>query len=118
MKPIADRHHTKPIRMAVIALLALFAVSTVTTAAGATVMSLATAMADMDMADCVGCDDDGSGPDGLACDIVCFTPMVGILDGGIASDYVAPSPVPKPVATFTHPGRTGPPDPFPPRALP
>jgi hypothetical protein len=110
----------KFVRMTVIALLAMFAASTVVHAASATGMSLEMAMADdsgMDMADCVGCDDDGSGPDGLACDILCVAPMVGLLDSSAASDDIAPSSVLKPVAAYTFSGRTGPPDPFPPRVL-
>ena len=108
------------VRMTVTVLLALFAAITVVHAARATAMSLEMAMTDdvgMDMADCVGCDDDGSRSSGLACDIACVTPMVGILDGSAASDVVVPSSVLKPVPAFTFSGRTGPPDPFPPRAL-
>lgn len=111
----------KFVRIVVVALLAAFAAGSVVHATGMTTMALKMAFADggtMDMADCTGCDADGDGDDGgLVCDLVCTVPFVA--DLGMQSIVSAPVAVStaEPTSVYDFVGRTGPPDPYPPRTL-
>lgn len=101
-----------------IALLAVFAASSVASAASANAMSVKMAAAadgGMDMPDCQNCDGapdgDASGP---ACDVMCIVPLIACAEQARTLDLghaVA-------LATLTGkspPGRTSPPEPYPPR---
>jgi hypothetical protein len=107
--------------MIAVALLAVFAAGSVVHVASATTVSLQMALADgaaMDMADCEGCGTGGDGDEsGLACGTVCVAPFTATLAQENASGLrvVAKSPAPSGVHDFV--GRTGPPDPYPPRTL-
>lgn len=107
-------------RIFVLALLALFATGIIVNSASATSMSLKMVLANAsvaDMADCQGCgtdsDSEESGPN---CDIVCtisFAASLGQVD--TFSPRVAE---PATLQSANHlAGRTGPPEPYPPRTL-
>jgi len=107
-------------RIFVFALLTAFAVSSIAHATSATTMSIKMALADggaMDMADCQGCGSDSGGDDGgLGCDMVCVAPLLASLspEGSIpAVTGICPSAR----ALYDLVGRTGPPEPYPPRTL-
>ena len=111
---------TKLVRIFVFALLTAFAVGSVAHATSATAMSLKMALADggaMDMADCQGCGSDNEGDDGgLGCDMVCVAPLLANLspEGSVpAVTGISPSAR----AFYDLVGRTGPPEPYPPRTL-
>ena len=108
----------KFVRILAVALLAVFAAGSVVHATSTTTMAVKMALGDggtMDMADCTDCDAGGDG--GLVCDLVCTAPFVA--DLGTESVVRVPVPVstaaPNGVCDFV--GRTGPPDPHPPRTL-
>lgn len=107
-------------RILVIAVLAAFAAGSVVHVASATTMSVKMALSDtgaMDMADCEGCGSSGGdGDGGLTCDIVCLAPLLANLspDGVLA---VSPGASPTSPAFYDFVGRTGPPEPYPPRTL-
>jgi hypothetical protein len=102
-------------------LLVVFAAGSVVHVASATTMSLEMALVDgaaMEMADCEGCGTGGDGGEsGLACDIVCIAPFAATLgpENAPGLRVVAESPAPSGVRDVV--GRTGPPDPYPPRTL-
>ncbi len=111
---------TKLVRIFVFALLTAFAVGSVANATGATTMSLKMALADggaMDMADCQGCGADNEGDDGgLSCDMVCGAPLLANLspEGSVPTvTGLSPSAC----DFYDIVGRTGPPEPYPPRTL-
>lgn len=112
---------SKFVRILVVALLAVFAAGSVVHATSTTTMAVKMALADgdtMEMADCTGCDTDGRGDDGgLACDLVCTAPFVADL----ATKFDLSGPVGVSTAgqkgIYDFVGRTGPPDPYPPRTL-
>lgn len=104
-------------RILVVALLAAFATSSVVHVASATTISVKLALADggaMDMADCEGC---GSGDTGGApCDMVCIAPFVA----NVSAETAPAFPLSATAVTWVSrdfAGRTGPPDPYPPRTL-
>ena len=107
--------------MIAVVLLVVFAAGSVVHVASATTMSLKMALADgpaMDMADCEGCGTGGDGDEsGMACDIVCIAPFTATLsqENPQGLRIVAESPAPSGVRDVV--GRTGPPDPYPPRTL-
>lgn len=107
-------------RIFTLALLALFAVGTVVHSAGATSMSLKMALSDAgltDMADCQGCGTDTDGEDnGPTCDNVCTVSFAASL-GQV--DTVSPdiAHVTRPLLVQHLAGRTGLPEPYPPRLL-
>lgn len=109
------------VRIIVVAFLAVFAAGSVVHAASTTTMAVKMALADsgpMDMADCTECDAGSNGDEGgPTCDLVCTAPFVADLGtGNILSGPVAVSTAtPKGVYDFV--GRTGSPEPYPPRAL-
>lgn len=107
-------------RIFTLALLALFAVGVVVHSAGATSMSLKMALGDAgvaDMVDCQGCGADTDGEDnGPTCDIVCtvsFAASLGQVD--MFSPHFAY--VARPLLVEHLAGRTGLPEPYPPRVL-
>ena len=107
-------------RILVMAVLTVFAVGSVVHVASSTTMSVKMALSDtgtMDMADCEGCGSSGGdGDDGLTCDIVCLAPLLANLipDGVLA---VGPGASPTGPDFYDFVGRTGPPEPYPPRTL-
>lgn len=108
------------VRILAVALLAAFSVGSVVHAASATTMSVTMALADhgaMDMADCDACcpGPDESG-DCVACDAVCLAPLVANLGPGGALSISARVPLAG-CAIPDFVGRTGQPEPFPPRNL-
>lgn len=109
----------RPASFVALVFLAIFAASTVVHAANAT-LSVMMALADcsaMDMAGCHACDSgaDENG-DGLACDAVCLAPLAASLgsDGALPIN-TGQSLTRDDIADLV--GRTGPPEPFPPRTL-
>ena len=110
----------KRVRICVFALLTAFAVASVAHATSATTMSLKMALADggaMDMADCQGCGSDSDGDDGgLGCDMVCVAPFLAYL-GPEGSVPAVTGIYPSARASYDLVGRTGPPEPYPPRTL-
>ncbi|MBA4228765.1 hypothetical protein [Parvibaculum sp.] len=110
----------KLVRIFVFALLAAFAVGSGAHAMSTTTMSIKMALADggaMDMADCQGCGSDGDGDDGgLSCSMVCVTPLLASLSPeGSVPLVTGISPSVR--AFYDLAGRTGPPEPYPPRTL-
>lgn len=106
---------SKVARILAAVLLAVFAAGTGAHAAAATDMSLKMSMASMDdcgMSDCQDCPGDET--QGSACDQVCVTTLAAICPPAAAElphvGGVVSSPFAKPSD-----GRTGPPDPYPPR---
>ena len=104
----------------VFAALTAFAGGSVANVTSATTMSLKMALADggaMDMADCQGCGSDNEGDDGgLGCDMLCVAPLLANLspEGSVpAVTGISPSAR----AFYDLVGRTGPPEPYPPRTL-
>jgi len=110
----------KLVRIFVFALLTAFAVGSVAHAASTTTMSIKMALADggaMDMADCQGCGSDSDGDEGgLDCDLVCVAPVLANLspEGGVPA---VTGLTPSVRAFYNLVGRTGPPEPHPPRTL-
>ena len=108
-------------RILVVALLALFAAGLVVNATSTATMAVKMALADIDhrdMADCTGCDAGGNGyQGGLACDLACTAPFVA--DLGTESTLSAPAAVSTVTSTgdYDFVGRTGAPEPYPPRTL-
>lgn len=107
-------------RTLLVALLAVFAASVVVHAASATTMAVKMALADggaMDMADCDGCGSGDAGDkSGPPCDIVCIAPFVATVNAETAPAF----PMSATAVTWVSrdfAGRTGPPDPYPPRTL-
>lgn len=104
------------VRALLIALVAAFAVGTVAHSASVTVMDVEMALssADMGMSDCQGCPDaDGQA---LSCDSICVTPVMAVLP----SIRTSLPPATSCTACFevrSVAGRTGPPDPYPPRSI-
>lgn len=110
---------SKVARILTFVLLAAFAASAIVHTAGTTNMSLKMALADtagMDMAECTDCDF-GSNDDqaSQSCDTVCVISFLATI--------TADKPLKAPVKTrtsgdseFTFAGRTGPPEPYPPRS--
>ena len=109
----------KLMRIAVIGLLAVFAVNSVVNTATATTMTLKMAMAvdgEMDMVDCFGSSD----PDGVGdvtCDTVCIAPLLAALGEGSGPDIQLQPALPIHAEVVPGVGRTGSPDPFPPRVF-
>lgn len=102
------------------ALLVVFTASGVVHAASATTMAVKMALADggaMDMAGCDGCGSGDAGDkSGPPCDMVCIAPFVATVNAETEPAFpmsaTAVSWVSRDFA-----GRTGPPDPYPPRSL-
>jgi hypothetical protein len=107
-------------RILLVALLAVFAASGVVHAASATTMAVKMALADgdaMDMADCDGCGSgDAGNKSGPPCDMVCIAPFVATVNAETALAFPM-SATAVDWASRDFAGRTGPPDPYPPRNL-
>lgn len=110
----------KFVRTFVFALLVTFALGSVAQVTSATAMSLKMALDDggpMEMAGCQGCGSDSGGDeDGLGCDSVCVAPFLG----GLSAERSFPALTgasPSARAYYDLVGRTGPPEPYPPRML-
>lgn len=105
------------VRILAVVFLAAFAAGTAAHSAIATDMSLKMSMATMDdggMADCQDCPGDDA--QASVCDQFCVTTLTGICPPAVAElphvADVASSPLAEPSD-----GRTGPPDPYPPRTI-
>ncbi|WP_339834313.1 hypothetical protein [uncultured Parvibaculum sp.] len=108
-------------RLILVAVLAVFAVSSVAHAAGSADMAaamIASGDAAMPMSDCDACDDTGAGEMGLACDLVCgagsFAAVVAPQAYGIVS---SPREALGPAVTQDFCGLSSPPAKHPPRTL-
>jgi hypothetical protein len=106
MKPIA--------RIFAVVLLAAFAASTVAHAASITTMSLSMSLADTgdeDMADCTGCPGQSKA---MSCDLPCTAPFAATAAAQGSKSPALQSELMVAAATHAY-GRTGPPEPYPPR---
>ena len=106
---------SKLTRILAVVFLAAFAAGTAAHAAAATDMSLKMSMATMDdggMADCQDCPGDGG--QASACDQFCVTTLSAICPPATAELPHVAALVSSPPAEPSD-GRTGPPDPYPPR---
>ena len=107
-------------RIRMIVLLAAFAAGSVVHVASATSMAVKMALANagnVDMGDCVGCGIDGDDDSSATCDIVCITSLVAKVgtDKALQLPPVVRNAIGDGVYHFA--GRTGPPEPYPPRTL-
>ncbi|MBE0704233.1 MAG: hypothetical protein IH582_13880 [Afipia sp.] len=105
------------IRIFMIVMLAAFAAGTVVHTANAATMSAKMTLAVIygaDMGDCQDCSDGND--NSLKCDNVCISPILAVVPSGQPSlpgaETITESPVLQSVI-----GRTGPPDPYPPRSI-
>lgn len=107
------------IRTLALILLAAFAAGTIAHAAGATTMAVnmaLTASGAMNMGDCERCVSDGGDKKNAAtCDIACVFPFSGTVspEQAVHSQTAATASA---FGLFDVAGRTGPPDPYPPRS--
>jgi hypothetical protein len=103
------------VRTFMILMLAAFAAGTVVHAANATTMSAKMTLAAIDGADMSDCQDctDGNG-NMPSCDNVCVSPILAVVPSGQPSLPGAETTTENPVLENVT-GRTGPPDPYPPR---
>lgn len=102
--------------------LALYAASAVVHSASASAMTIemvTSAEQDMEMSDCQGCgiDEDAAAGGGQACNIICTTPVAAIF-------AVSPGPIlttsllqERTLSEILSIGRSGSPEPYPPRTL-
>lgn len=101
--------------------LAVFAVGTAVHATAGTAMALDMAMASdaaMDMPGCAACDDDaGPDADSATCDINCTAPSIALLTSAPAQATFGVAQVLTVPDREGRLGRTGPPDPFPPKPI-
>lgn len=108
-------------RILFVALLAVFVAGSVANAASTTTMAVKMALAEtgtMDMAACTDCDADGDADDDtLLCDLVCTAPFVADLGNESAVGNPFALLHAQPIGVYDFVGRTGPPDPYPPRTL-
>lgn len=105
------------VRILMIVILAAFAAGTVVHAASAAVMTVKMALADsgsMDGADCDGCSGDDEGAP--SCDGICVAPLLAMANPGAAL-HVDIDAQTRGAAMHDAVGRTGPPDPSPPRSI-
>ncbi|MFU0503816.1 hypothetical protein [Pseudaminobacter sp. NGMCC 1.201702] len=103
------------VRVLAVVFLAAFAAGTAAHAAAATNMSLKMSMATMDdggMADCQDCPGDDA--QATACDQFCVTTLAAICPPAATEHPHVAASVSSPPAERSD-GRTGPPDPYPPR---
>ena len=111
---------TRFVTIFVFAALTAFAGGSVANVTSATTMSLKMALADggaMDMADCQGCgSDSGDNNGGIDCDMVCVAPILANLNLEVSVPAVI-GISPSASAFYDLVGRTGPPEPYPPRTL-
>lgn len=101
--------------------LAAFAAGTVVHATAGTAMALDMAMASdagMDMPSCVACDGDaGADADGVVCDIDCTAPSIAVFTSATAQAFLGIAKVMTVPDREIRLGRTGPPEPFPPKPI-
>lgn len=105
------------VRIFMIVVLAAFAAGTITHAVNAATMSTKMTLAAIDGADMGDCQDcPGGKGDVQPCDYACLSPILGVVPSGQPSlpgaETTTESLVLQSVA-----GRTGPPDPYPPRSI-
>ncbi|MDZ5697081.1 hypothetical protein [Chelativorans sp. M5D2P16] len=105
------------VRVLTILVLAVFAAGSAVHAANAASMSVKMALAAVDSGDMGDCQDCPDGSDDMqACDDVCVSPILALVPSGPpgmpAAETTAESTVPRSVT-----GRTGLPDPYPPRSI-
>lgn len=110
----------KVAHIAMIIFLALYAASAVAHSVNASVMKIemvASEEADMEMSDCLGCDVDEDAAAGPACDMVCTSPFAATFPASPGLVLTAPLPLERRISEVQATGRTGSPEPFPPRTL-
>jgi hypothetical protein len=104
------------VRIFMIMMLAAFAAGTVMHAANAATMSAKMTLAVIDGADMGDCQDCSDGNDNMPpCDNVCVSPILAVVPSGQPSLPGAETTTESPVLQSVT-GRTGPPDPYPPRS--
>jgi len=105
------------VRIFMIMMLAAFAAGTVVHAANAATMSAKMTLAVIDGADMGDCQDCADGNDNMPpCDNVCISPILAVVPSGQVSLPGAETTTESPVLQSVT-GRTGPPDPYPPRSI-
>lgn len=105
------------VRIFMILVLAAFAAGTVVHAANAATMSAKMTLAAIDGAGMGGCQDCPDGSDKLPpCDNVCMSPILAVVPSGQPSLPVAETTT-ESLVFQSEIGRTGPPDPYPPRSI-
>ena len=103
-------------RIFMIVVLAAFAAGTVVHAANAATMSAKMTLAVIDGADMGDCQDCSDGNDNMPpCDNVCISPILAVVPSGQPSLLGAETTTESPVLQSVI-GRTGSPDPYPPRS--
>ncbi len=105
------------VRIFMIVVLAAFAAGTITHAVNAATMSMKMTLAAIDgagMGDCKDCP--GSKGDVQPCDNACLSPILGVVPSGQPSLPGAETTTESLVLQSVV-GRTGPPDPYPPRSI-
>jgi hypothetical protein len=104
------------VRIFMIVVLAAFAAGTVAHAASAATMSMKMSLAAINGADMGDCQDCSDGNDNMPpCDNVCISPILAVVPSGQPSLPGAQTTTESPVLQSVV-GRTGPPDPYPPRS--
>lgn len=105
------------VRIFMILVFAAFAAGTVVHAANAATMSAKMTLAAIDGAGMGGCQDCPDGSDKLPpCDNVCMSPILAVVPSGQPSLPVAETTT-ESLVFQSEIGRTGPPDPYPPRSI-
>jgi len=105
------------VRIFMIMMLAAFAAGTVLHAANAATMSAKMTLAAIDGADMGDYQDCSDGNDNIPpCDNVCISPILAVVPSGQPSLPGAETTTESPVLQSVI-GRTGPPDPYPPRSI-
>lgn len=107
----------RDVRIFIIMMLAAFATGTVVHAANAATMSAKMTLAVIDGADMGDCQDCSDGNDDMPqCDNVCVSPVLAVAPSGQPSLSAAET-TPENLVLQSVIGRTGPPDPYPPRSI-
>lgn len=104
-----------------VAILVVFAASTIVHAVSANAMALDMAMADggaMSMPECQGCPEDGDSGANASCDLICTAPAFAVLKAVEPAQFMMPLlRQDRPLGMALPRGLRAPPDPFPPRTL-
>lgn len=115
--PVSSGAMKSRARIMIFVLLAAFALSTVSHAASTTAMSVKMAVGEAtNMADCKGCGSNEGDDTSSTCDVACVTPLVATMN----ADKQLLSPSRRHSSDgrdYGFIGRTGPPDPHPPRSF-
>jgi len=105
------------VRILTILILAVFAAGSVVHAANAASMNIKMALAAIDGANMGDCQDCPDGGDNIQpCDNVCVFPILAVVPSG-QFDLPGAETAPESLVHHSVAGRTGPPDPYPPRSI-